>query len=313
MNVILIIIGIIVAIAPIAVVVIKAFTMEDTKNYSPKKSPIICGIVIGLALIILGASIIIIPTGFTGVKSTFGQVDPDPVPTGFSFKAPFITSVEKVNNKQQDYDLGSETVIWGETKARTAISFSGITVTATINPEYSAWMVANISNYKAVLITEAVLSSALKTASKTRSDEEATNRSTIERLAKEELQKSLNEKYGKEIVFVNKVTISNADFDESYNNAVAEKQKAQLAYEQQQIDNKKAIEKAEADAEVKKTQAQGEADAAIIAAEGEKKANELLQQSLNDTIIKNKAVDKWDGKLPQVVGENGVLMDLVGE
>lgn len=310
MNAILIIIGIIIGIAPIAVAVVKAFNSESSESYSPKKSPIILGIVIGLAFIILGASIIIIPTNYTGVKSTFGQIDPDPIPTGINFKAPFITSVEKVNNKQQDYELGSEMVIWGETKARTAISFSGITVTATINPEFSAWMVANISNYEDVLITEAVLSSALKTASKTLSDEEATNRSTIERLAKEELQKSLNEKYGKEIVFINKVTISNADFEESYNNAVAEKQKAQLAYEQQQIENKKAIEKAEADAQVKKAKAKGEADAAIIAAEGEKKANELLQQSLNDKIIKNKAVDKWDGKLPQVVGENGVLMDM---
>ncbi len=310
MKAILIIAGILVAVAPIAISVIKACSSNG--NYSPKKLPIISGIAIGLALITLGAAIVVIPTGYTGVKSTFGQVDPNPVPTGFSFKAPLITSVEKVNNKQQDYELSAENVIWGETKARTAISFSGITVTAKINPEYSAWMVANISNYKETLITEAVVSSALKTVTKTLSDEEATNRGTIERLAKEELQKSLNDKYSKELIFVDKVTISNADFEESYNTAIAEKQKAQLAYEQQQIENKKAIEKAEADAEVKKAKAQGEADAAIIAAEGEKKANELLEQSLSDKIIKNKAVDKWNGELPQVMGENGVLMDLTG-
>lgn len=308
MKAILIIAGLLVALAPIGVAVFNAWRSED--GYSPKKTPIICGVVVGLALIILGAAIVIIPTGYTGVKSTFGQVDPEPVPTGFSFKAPFITTVEKVNNKQQDYELDAETKIWGETKARTAISFSGITVTATINPEYSAWMVANISNYKEVLITEAVISSALKTASKTLSDEEATNRETMERLTKEELQQSLNDKFGKELIFIDKVTILNADFEDSYNTAIAEKQKTQLAYEQQQIENEKAIEKAEADKQVAIANAEAKAEATRIAAEAEAEANKKISDSLNDKILESKFYEKWNGQLPTVMGENAAIVDV---
>lgn len=308
MKVILIIAGIIIAAAPIVMAVIKAWNSDG--KYSPKKTPIVCGVVTGLALIILGASIIIIPTGYTGVKSTFGQIDPDPIPTGFSFKAPFITSVEKVNNKQQDYELDAKTEIWGETKSRTAISFSGITVTATINPEFSAWMVANISNYEDVLITEAVISSALKTASKTLSDEEATNRSTMERLTKEELQNSLNDKFGKELIFIDKVTILNADFEESYNTAIAEKQKTQLAYEQQQIENEKAIEKAEADKQVAITNAEAKAEAKRIAAEAEAEANKMIAESLSDEILESKFYETWDGELPAVMGENAAIVDI---
>lgn len=83
------------------------------------------------------------------------------------------------------------------------------------------------------------------------------------------------------------MTISNLDFEESYNQAIADKQNAQLAYEKQQIENQTAIEKAEAEAQAK-----------IIAAEGEAEANSKKQQTLTDEIIKNQWIEKWDGKLP---------------
>ena len=39
------------------------------------------------------------------------------------------------------------------------------------------------------------------------------------------------------------------------------------------------------------------------------KANELLQKTLTDKILQEMYIDKWDGKLPQVVaGENASLM-----
>lgn len=280
---------------------------HDFKLLKRKGVAIIIG---GIIAVILGASIVIIPTGYTGVRTTLGQIDEKPVATGFNMKIPFVQSVKKVNNKQQEYISNEDTQFWAETKARTAVYYQNVTVTYTINPEYSAWIYANISNYKDTLITESLIGSALKTASKTLADEEATSRGVIEKLTAEELQKSLNEKYQNEVVKINKITIANADFDETYTNAIAQKQAAQLAYEKQAIENKKAIEKAEAEAEAKKIKAQGNADAAIIAAEGEKKANDTLNASLNDTIIKNKAVDKWNGELPKVTNGGGVLIDI---
>lgn len=287
-----------------------AAATEKLKMFDPNKRRAVIMIIAGIIVAILGASIVIIPTGYTGVRTTAGQIDETPVATGFNMKIPFIQSINKVNNKQQEFTSNEDTQFWAETKARTAVYYQNVTVTYTINPEYSAWIYANISNYKETLITESLLGSALKTASKTLADEEATSRGVIEKLAAKELQKSLNEKYQNEVVTINKITIANADFDETYTKAIAQKQAAQLAYEKQAIENKKAIEKAEAEAEAKKIKAQGNAEAAIIAAEGEKKANDTLNKSLNDTIIKNKAVDKWDGKLPKVTNGDGVLVDI---
>lgn len=254
--------------------------------------------VVGLAIFLAGNSLVIIPTGYTGVKTTFGQIDQATVQNGANWKIPFIQSIQKVNNKQQDLTFTGQ--IWSETSERTALYYDGVTVTYQINPEMSAWIYSHVSNYKENLITANLLQSAIKSSSKTLNSVDATNRGKIEPLVQESLQMALNEKYGEEVVTINKVTISNTDFEESYNQAIADKQTAQLAYEKQQIENKKKVETAAAEAEVKTTQAKGEADAAVIRAQGEADANRLLNDSLTQKILQQMYLDKWDGALPKV-------------
>lgn len=123
------------------------------------------------------------------------------------------------------------------------------------------------------------------------SDTDATNRAVVEPLTMQNLQKSLDEKYGENVVFVNKVTISNIDFEDSYNTAIAAKQQAQLNAEQQAIENQRAIDKAEADAEVKRKNAQAEADAKLITAQAEAEANALLEKSLTSQILQEKYIE----------------------
>ena len=258
-------------------------------------------------LFVLSSSFVIIPTGYTGVRSTFGQIDEVTVQNGFNWKLPFVQSVEVVNNKQQD--IGFEGQVWSETSERTAIYYEAITVTYQINPEKSAWIYANVSNYKDALVSQNLVASAIKASSKSLSDTDATNRSVIEPLAMENIQRSLDEKYGENVVYVNKVTISNADFEDSYNAAIAAKQQAQLNAEQQAIENQRAIEKAAADAEVKRTNAAAVANAKLIEAEAEAKENELLELSLTDTILRQMYIEKWNGQLPNVMtGDNGDVM-----
>lgn len=254
--------------------------------------------VAGLVVCIVSNSLVIIPTGYTGVKSTFGQIDQRTLQNGANWKIPFVQKIEKVNNKQQDINFEGQ--IWSETAERTALYYDGITVTFQINPEKSAWIYANVSNYKDNLVSQTLVASAVKTSSKTLSSTDATNRNIIEPMTMENIQIALDQKYGEDVVNVNKVVITNADFEASYNQAIADKQTAQLAYEQQQIENQKRIEAAEADAKVKTTQAQGEADAAVIKAQGEADANKLLNDSITENILRQMYLDKWDGALPKV-------------
>ena len=54
--------------------------------------------------------------------------------------------------------------------------------------------------------------------------------------------------------------------------------------------------------EIKKTEA--EAKKILIAAEAEKKANELRTQALTPAILQQMWIEKWDGKLPVTMAGN---------
>ena len=266
--------------------------------------------VLGAISIIFSLSFTIIPTGYTGVRVTFGQVEQDTLPHGFNFHLPVIQQIVMVNNKQQDIKFDGEIV--SETSERNEVTFQGITVTYQINPEKSAWIYANVTNYEDGLVKESLVASAIKTTSKTLSPVDCTNRSVLEPIAKENIQKSLDEKYGQQVVYVNKVVVSDAKFDQEYDEKIAKKQQAQIDYETQQIENKKNIEKASADAEVRKTQAQAEANAKLIAAEAEAEANRKLSESIDSNVLRNKYYENWDGQLPSTIVGNEAAQIMLG-
>lgn len=306
MNIVLLVIGVVAAILGIIIRVLTKDTdyEKDGKHYA---HPMIIG---GLILLVFSQSFAIIPTGYTGVRITFGQIDNRTVQNGFNWKIPFVQSINQVNNKQQDISYTGQ--VWSETAERTVLYYEGITVTYTINPEKSAWIYANVSDYKKNLISDNLVASAIKSSSKELNSTDATNRGIIEPIAQEKIQEALDQKYGSDVVFINKVVIANTDFEESYNQAIADKQTAQLAYEKQQIENKRQIEAAEADAQVKTTQAKAEADAAIIKAQGEADANKLLNDSITDKILRQQYYEKWNGQLPNVItgDSSDIIMDI---
>ena len=105
------------------------------------------------------------------------------------------------------------------------------------------------------------------------------------------------------------ITVLGLKEDISFENpAIQDAIDAKFASEQeltiQQNKNEANIAKAEA-----------EAKAMIMLAEAEAKANELLSNSLNDKLLKQQYYEKWDGKLPNVMGGgNGtsLIIDSVG-
>ncbi len=302
MNIVILILGIVLVILGVALKIVDSATDNEKRRVWIS--------LVGVAVIIISQSFTIIPTGFTGVRSTFGQIDKNVVSNGFNIKIPFVQSIEQVNNKQQDI-VFKDSKVWSETSSRTAIYYDNITVTYQISADKSSWIFSNISDYKSNLITTSLVSSGIKSASKGLEDTKATNRSIIEPLAQEYIQKSVDDKYGSGVLTINKVVINNADFDEDYNQAIADKQKAQLAKEQQDIVNEQNIAKAEAEKEALKIKADGEAEAAKIKADGEAAANEKIEKSLTDNILRDKYLEKWNGELPQVVSDgDGLIFDI---
>lgn len=310
MNVFLIILGIAGLIAGIILASYSAYQKSEyNTNVSKgmKNLTRLC-VVLGIIVFVAGFSFKIVPTGYTGVRTTFGQVSEQTVPMGFNWKIPFAQSIKLVNNKQQDTEISAE--VWGETSEKTPVFASDIIVTYQVSGEKSAWIYANVSDGSKNLIDQNLVSSSVKSAMVELSVKDVTNRNKIEPMVKDKLAASLNEKYGENTITVLKVVINNMDFEESYNQAIAAKSIAQQTYEKQQIENETAIAKAEADKKVAITNAEAKAQATLIAAQAEADANKLLVESLTDAVLKSKFYEKWNGELPTVMGEGTVITDI---
>lgn len=96
------------------------------------------------------------------------------------------------------------------------------------------------------------------------------------------------ESYG---ITISNVSLINITVDDATQQAINAKIQAQQNAETQKIQNQTAIDKAEADAKVKKTAAQAEADADLIKAEAEAEANKKLSSSITDELIRMKEAE----------------------
>ena len=265
-------------------------------------------VVLILFIVMMINAVEVIPSGYTGVVTTFGQIQETPMPNGFNWKIPFVQEVRQVNNKQQDIYIDGQ--IWSEAQDQTVVYMQGITVTYQISPEKSAWIFANVTDYTRNLVSNTLVSSAMKMATKTLATENVTNRSIIEPAAKESLQDALDEKYGADTVRVIKVVISDMDFEEKYNQAIEARQLAKMEQERQAIENATNLAKAEAEAEASRVAAQGKADAEIILAQGKADANKILSESITALTQMQDVIENWDGKLPSTLladGENSIF------
>lgn len=268
-------------------------------------------------VLVLVFNLHIIPTGYTGVKTSFGQIQEEPVQSGkLIFTVPFVESIQRVNNKQQDFKVTEQ--IWGETCDKTPVYAREVIVTYQIAADRSAWIYANVSDYTKNLITDSLVASAVKSAMVELAPGDVTNRGKIEPLVQEKLTQSLAAKYGEGTIYVNKVIINDMDFEAAYNDAIQAKSIAaqeqakaeivnQTAIARAEADKQVAVKKAEAEADVMRIASEAEAEKMRIAAEAEAEANRKLSESLTDELIELKKVEAWDGRLPSVYGGNALL------
>ena len=102
-------------------------------------------------------------------------------------------------------------------------------------------------------------------------------------------------------IIIETFNLSDVVPDEATKEAIQKVVNAQNVLEQAKIEKQTA----EVEAEKARVKAKGAADAALIEAEGQAQANAKLQGSLTEQIIRQRAIEKWDGKLPQYEMGNG--------
>lgn len=84
---------------------------------------------------------------------------------------------------------------------------------------------------------------------------------------------------------------------------------AQVEATQKTIQRQNEVAQVVAEAEKKVAEAQGEKDSAILRAQGEAESLTIRGEALrkNPGMVELNAIDKWDGKLPTLMGGNGPL------
>lgn len=97
-------------------------------------------------------------------------------------------------------------------------------------------------------------------------------------------------------IIVTNVSILNFAFNTEYQQAIERKQVAQQTAEAATND----LQRIEVEAKQAEAKARGEANALLIQAEAEAKRQKLLGETMTDKLIEWKAIERWDGKLPTV-------------
>lgn len=282
------------------------------------------GCLVGAVLFIWGFSIVIVPSGYVGIKTSYGQISGEVLPSGQYFSIPIIYHVDKINCKQQDTKY--EDKIWGESSERTPVYAENIRISFQINSEKAAWIWSNVEEWDYKLLKGSIISTAIKRAAVELPNNQVTNRSYIEPLALKYLQEEIDKYYKESVLTVNSVNIGNMDFSDEYNAALEKRDLAKLEAENAKYINEKKLADAEATAqetkiksdseiEIKKQETEAAAERKRITAEAEAEANKKIAESLTPELIELKRINVEKVKAesignwrPSVVGGNSVPM-----
>jgi regulator of protease activity HflC (stomatin/prohibitin superfamily) len=118
--------------------------------------------------------------------------------------------------------------------------------------------------------------------------------------------KKLGDNLSRYHIIVDDIYFANIRFSPGYEGAIEAKQVAQQQVETQ----KQVLAQREIEAQQKVATSKGEAEAILVVAQGQAKANEALSRSISPILVQYKSVEKWNGILPQVSGGAVPIIDL---
>ena len=259
---------------------------------SNSKKIVKIAVIVFCAIVALGALIscfTVVEAGHTGVVMTFGAVSDNVLGEGIHFKVPFIQSVVMMNNRTQK----TETQGSASSKDLQIISYV-VAVNYRVNDSSSASLYQNVGmDYGSVIIVPAIQESIKAVTAQYTAEELITKRQSVG----DQIKEALSEKIGQYGIAVEIFNIINFDFSEEFNAAVEAKQTAQ----QNALKAEQDLARIEVEAKQQITQAEAEAESI-----------KLIQDALaaSPDYVEYIKWNKWNGELPTVMGDGGVLLNM---
>ena len=243
-----------------------------------------------------------VPTGYTGIVTTFGKVHDETLDAGIAIHAPW-DAIVKMDNREQKVPFSIQAF---------SSDIQEVSINGSVNLNIDKNTAMNLyrevgTDYINILATPRILEDVKTVFSRYTAENLIAQRNTLSNSIVELLRADLSTK-GLNIITV---AIEDIDFSDAYTNSVEakqvatqEKQRAQTQQEQQTMEAQQAAERqkiaANAAAEVQKIEADAAAYAVRVQAEAQSAANDMLAESLTADLIKYNAVSNWDGKLPAI-------------
>lgn len=275
----------------------------------------------GLIICLLGF-IKTVPTGSTGIVTTFGRIENISLDAGIHFMAPWKKVVNMDNRTQKQSiempcfssDIQEVNVIY--------------TVNYQINKANAQEIYRTIGkDYFDTIVMPKALEAVKSVFAKYTAEALVESRSSLSK----EIEAILVDDLNKQNIQITATSIENIDFTDAFTNAVEAKQVAEQNKLKAQTEQAQATLEAQAQAERQVIKAQADADASILAAkadaevakissdsalyQGEKEASILQrvgeQLAKYPDLVKYKYIEGWDGKMPQtILGNSDVIMDM---
>lgn len=228
----------------------------------------------------------IINAGERGVVMRFGKVQDTVFDEGFHLITPIVTTVKRITVRIQRDDVQAEAFSRDLQYIQTDIAVNWHIEPTTVNKIFQE--VGDQTEIVRRIITPAV-SEVVKAATAKKTAEEIIAKRTE---LKQEIDTQLRERLGSYGVVVDDVSLVNIDFTEEFAKAIEAKQIAEQEAKRAKFEAQKAKEQAQAD---------------INRAQGQAEAQRLQRQTLTPELLQKQAIEKWDGKFPQVLTGDGAL------
>ena len=284
--------------------------------WQPRASQLLSLLVLVVAVLL--SSVTVVPTGYTGILTTFGRVEDRTIGAGAHMILPW-QNVVKMDNRTQKVQISTEAFSSDIQQVDLHISVNYCIDQDTAQELYRT---VGINYYENVMYPR-ILENTKAVFSRYTAENLIARRNSLSDSIAEDTANDLK-RYGITIV---SIAIEDIDFTDAFTTAVeakqvaaqnkltAETEQAQKTMEEEatakraviaaNAEAEKAVIAANAELEVVKVQA----EAALYAGEKEAEMNKRISESLTDGLIQYYWIKEWDGQLPTtVLGDSGNYM-----
>ncbi|MDV3002090.1 MAG: hypothetical protein N5P05_003696 [Chroococcopsis gigantea SAG 12.99] len=226
---------------------------------------------------------VIVNAGERGVLMLFGQVQDTVLNEGIHPIIPLVNTVKKLSVRIQKHQISAE----ASSKDLQEV-FADVALNWHILPPQAPIVFQTIGDEEALIdrvIAPAVEEILKAVMAKYTAEELITKREEV----KGEVDLRLIERLENYHIGVDDISLVHVNFSDRFTEAVEAKQIAEQEAKKAGFAVLKAVK---------------ESEAKINLARGEAEAHRILQDSLTPEILKNKTLERWNGDLPLVIGEN---------